>query len=42
MTECGVCGRDYPSQLEAALCSEIDTTGEEEDRQSATVFRSAD
>lgn len=41
MSECTGCGREYPSILEAALCSDIDAS-EYESRVNGTVYRSAD
>lgn len=41
MTECTVCGREYPSALGAALCGETDLT-EEEDRRLSVFYRSSD
>ncbi|MDF2563463.1 MAG: hypothetical protein K0R99_4909 [Microbacterium sp.] len=39
MNECTTCGREYPSLLEAAICSDTDL-GELEDRLAGSVYRS--
>jgi hypothetical protein len=39
MSECTTCGREYPSLLEAAICSDTDL-GELEDRLAGSVYRS--
>jgi len=41
MVECGTCGREYPSPLEAALCGDGDSW-EAEDRLSGVIYRSID
>jgi hypothetical protein len=39
MSECTTCDREYPSLLEAAICSDTDL-GEREDRLAGSVYRS--